>query len=279
MRTKGPIDPRAGRRAPAGFTLVELLVVIGIIAVLVSILLPSLNRAREAANQTKCLSNLRQLGNAMQMYVNENKGKFPQTGRYDVPHNEDWLWWQETPYAGRPSADIRGSAIAKYMAANGNVTKDYFLCPSDDVQQRDSVSPVGGGYYRYSYSMNLFFEDQPTEYGPKTAANYYFGPRISQVRNAAEKIVLAEEDPLTINDGAFVPPAIDPHNPSNFRGGGDLLCIRHDRKKAKPDAGWSGQDIPNIDRRGNANFVDGHAEFVSRKYLHDLSHLDPYYTY
>jgi prepilin-type N-terminal cleavage/methylation domain-containing protein len=68
---------RLSRRSTKGFTLVELLVVIGIIALLISILLPSLNAARQQANLVKCLSGERQIGTAFNMFANERKGRLP----------------------------------------------------------------------------------------------------------------------------------------------------------------------------------------------------------
>jgi prepilin-type N-terminal cleavage/methylation domain-containing protein len=69
--------PGRGRGKATGFTLIELLVVISIISILASMILPSLGRAKEKARVSNCLSNLRQLGIAMRLYVDDNNNRFP----------------------------------------------------------------------------------------------------------------------------------------------------------------------------------------------------------
>ncbi len=110
-------------RPNSAFTLIELLTVIAIIGILAAIIIPTVGKVRQSAKSTQCLSNLRQIGMAFNLYPSDNKGRFPRTGlnpRPTDPSRKDALWYSAiTPY-------IQNSAIA--------ATNAVYRCPSEEAQ-------------------------------------------------------------------------------------------------------------------------------------------------
>jgi prepilin-type N-terminal cleavage/methylation domain-containing protein/prepilin-type processing-associated H-X9-DG protein len=253
--------PSAQHRTRNAFTLVELLVVIGIIALLISILLPSLNQARENAKSTQCLNNVRQIGIAFMMYANENKGFLPNlTASRSARRNMDWIHWQ----TGR---DINESNVMRFLSSGGrsSVSKDVLRCPSDNWEGHQlNGNAAADGPYFYSYAVSTRIMNNNVGPPPNRYLN------IARVKNAPRKVFIVEEDERTIDDGHWVG---DAGVGATNGGVANYLAIRHDRKRILPDttASWS----RNLDRRGNVAFLDFHAEYTARREAHDQRYQDP----
>ena len=171
------------RASAAAFTLVELLVVIGIIAVLMAILMPALRKAREASQAIKCASNLRQLGMATAMYVNENQGFLPYPTTFPGVPGDGSLWFNMVdPYLAAMTNEAR-TGVARERSY-----PEYKQCV---VYESFPGGKTAGGQdnlreFARTYKMNTHLRHN----------NPFRNARVTEVRQSSDFVYLGDATSL-----------------------------------------------------------------------------------
>ena len=164
-----------------GFTLVELLVVVAIIALLVAILAPALAKVKQQAERMVCGTNLRGLGNACMVYATSFEDEYPIQGGDVVEHI--WGigtagWWVDNYQFSEPETPITVGASLYLLIREADVTPKQFVCPSGDEKAYDGENPDGLDIVEV-YDFGQYREaaagpGQGPQHGPQNHASYSY---------------------------------------------------------------------------------------------------------
>jgi len=222
-----------------GFTLIEFLVVIAIIAILAALLLPALSKAKATGQSTACLSNLKQLQAGYLMYPDDNAGYLPVDKAITVAlgdiANQAGSWVIGNAQLDANPTNIQNGTIFRYVGA-----LDVYHCPAD----KSTVTKQPGLTRLRSYSLSGWLNCYFTAYGEDLDPNTFAQDQVklSTVRRPANVFAFIDEHEQSIGPGQFLvgQPSWALLNP-------------------QPDEWWS---FP-ADRHGqgcNLSFLDGHVE-------------------
>jgi prepilin-type N-terminal cleavage/methylation domain-containing protein/prepilin-type processing-associated H-X9-DG protein len=248
------VEACSPRPRPKGFTLVELLVVIGIIAILIAILMPALTKAKRQAQSVQCMSNVRQIYQGMLMASQDNGGYLPRPYKVGQLSSQNQgafakkCAWTQLAAKSAPHADVSDDGGVLWRYIKGEKAREALLmCPGDGGEKIADWPETPDLPRNFSYSFNnlmLTDNDDPNK--------LQWGVRINRVRSPAEKIMIYEE--YAPNDTWGIMGWTGTSDiPSNRHGTSSKGNARKDPKS--PDYNYSG--------KGNHCFFDGHVESLS----------------